>query len=117
MELLVIKEMNTLEIIVNAVVALIGTSGLITSLLFYSQTKRQKNVETDGMVAEHWKDLAITMTNRYEQIRMEKRELWERYNKSENELVKYKILQCKKINCTQRQPPLGDIINDDDCNN
>lgn len=41
-ELLVIKEMNTLEIIVNAVVALIGTSGLITSLLFYSQTNRQK---------------------------------------------------------------------------
>ena len=117
MELLVIKEMNTLEIIVNAVVALIGTSGLITSLLFYSQTKRQKNVETDGVVAEQWKDLAITMTNRYEQIRMEKRELWERYNKAENELVKYKIFQCKKINCIQRQPPLGDIINDEDCNN
>lgn len=103
--------MSALEIVINAVVAIIGTSGLVSSLLFYSQTKRQKNVETDGVVAEQWKDLAVTMTNRYEQIRMEKRELWERYNKAENELVKYKILQCNKINCTVRQPPLGDIEN------
>lgn len=101
--------MSDLEIIVNAVVALLGASGLLTSLMFYSQTKRHKNAETDGIVAEHWKDLAVTMTDRYETLRNEKRELWERYNKVENELVKYRILHCKKVGCSERIPPLGTL--------
>lgn len=108
--------MSTLEIIVNAIVGLLGASGLITSLLFYRQTKRQKNVDIDGQVAQQWREYAINMSDRYEEIRKEKRDLWMKYNQVENELVKYRILQCKNINCTSRKPPLGteEKLNDND---
>jgi len=97
----------TTEIILALISALAG--GGLSALLMVRANRRAKNVETDGQVAEQWRIYAEKIDERYEKLREEKRELWEKYNKVENQLVYYRTLHCKDVGCPKRQPPLGEL--------
>lgn len=101
--------MTTVNIIIAIVGALGGVTG-ICSIFMIRANRRAKNVETDGQVAEQWRQYAEKADERYENLRIEKRDLWEKYNKVENQLVYYKTLHCRCIKCTEREPPLGGLL-------
>lgn len=119
--------MSTLEIVINAVVTIICTSSIVTNVLFFREIRRQKKadaqqkeVETVGALANYWKDFAITQSDRHEEIRKEKKELWiqketekEKYLKiiadKDNQIIKLSLLQCKNIGCSTKEPPLTEI--------
>lgn len=96
---------------VEIITAIIGAifGGGLSALLMLRANRRAKNVETDGHVAEQWRIFAEKCQESYEKLRVEKRELWEKYNKIENQLVYYKTLHCKDVGCVNRKPPLGEL--------
>lgn len=101
--------MNTLEIIMSIIAGLGGLTG-VCSIFMIKANRRAKDVETDGAVAEQWRTYAEKADERYEKLRKEKSELWERYNKIENKLVYYQTLHCECVNCPNRKPPLGKLL-------
>jgi len=95
------------EIILAIISALAG--GGLSALLMTRVNRRAKNVETDGQVAEQWRIYAEKIDERYEKLREEKRELWEKYNRVENQLVYYRTTHCEDVACPKRRPPLGSL--------
>lgn len=81
--------------------------GGLTSILMMGVNRRAKEVETDGRVADQWKEFALRAEARAERSSKKNSELWSLYNGVENELVKCSILYCDKKECPHRQPPLG----------
>lgn len=93
------------QILITLVSALAG--GGLTSILMMGVNRRAKEVETDGRVADQWKEFALRAEARAERSSKKNSELWSLYNGVENELVKCSILYCDKKECPHRQPPLG----------
>lgn len=119
-----------IETIITSIVSLVV--GIGTTLLFYPQTRKEKNLQNEAKQAEEWRKLYDEERNArdedqkdwieerdrldakidelYLQInkhRDEKAEVIKRNTTLEVENTRLSMLKCEVVNCSHRQPPTG----------
>lgn len=108
--------MNAFIQIAIAITSALAGGGL-TAIFLIREKKRDASVNTDGKVIEGYAKLVddlrvdcATMAQRCEQLRVEKREQWERILHDEKLITKYQTMHCTLVKCPNREPPLGSLI-------
>lgn len=119
-----------IEAIISSVVSLV--LGIGSTILFYPQTKREKNLQNEAAHSEEWRKLyeeerkardedtkdwkaerdrleqkvddLFTLINKH---RDEKAEMTKRNTKLEVDNTRLSMLKCEVINCINRKPPTG----------
>lgn len=119
-----------IEIIVSSVVSLV--LGIGSTLIFYPQTRKEKNLQNEAKQAEEWKKLYdeehetrreeradwhterekldLKIDDLYAQInkhRDEKAEITKRNTQLEVANTKLMLLKCEMPGCPKRTPPTG----------
>lgn len=119
-----------IEVIISSAVSLI--LGIGSTVLFFPQTRKEKNLQNEAKQAEEWKKLYdeerkardedqkdweqertrldAKIDDLYVQInrhRDEKAEIIKRNTKLEVENTRLTMLKCEVVNCLNRKPPTG----------
>lgn len=119
-----------MEVILSSIVSLV--LGVGSTLIFYPQTRREKNLQNEAKHAEEWRKLyeeektsrdeeqknwaseRERLDNKVDELyalinkhRDEKAEIIKRNTKLEVENTRLGMLKCEVVNCPNRKPPTG----------
>ena len=118
------------EVIISSLVSLV--LGIGSTILFYPQTRREKNLQNEAKQSEEWKKLydeersvraedhkeweadRLRMDTKIDELyalitkhRDEKAAINKEKAEMAIELTRLKMLKCEVVNCPNRKPPTG----------
>jgi hypothetical protein len=100
--------------LLSSIAAAILTGGGITAFLHRKENKRAKQLENETTASSQWRELYERAEARAEALSAKVDELYKKlgYIRDQNnglttQNAVLKILKCKRIECSDRQPPIG----------
>jgi peptidoglycan hydrolase CwlO-like protein len=110
----------TSEMIVQLIIALLGTGGLI-ALYMVAEKKASAQLDNADKIYEQWQKVITqkekdyeTLMAKYEEVSSKRDKLFEDYSEIRSELdnthtdcAVSKIMRCDCIACANRKPPMG----------
>jgi hypothetical protein len=106
--------------LLSSIAAAILTGGGITAFLHRKENKRAKQLENEATASSQWRELYERAEARAETLNTKVDELYKKlgYLRDQNnglttQNAVLKILKCKRIGCSDRQPP---IARKEECN-
>lgn len=93
-------------------------SGLFVSLLFFRENKRAKQLENEVVAASQWRELFekeseknVDLNQKIDKLFKELGDIRTRNDMLSSRIAVLQILRCKKISCTDREPPIDEDMN------
>lgn len=100
--------------LLSSIVTAILTGGGITAFLYRKENKRAKQLENETTASSQWRELYERAEARADALSVKVDELYKKLSflRDENnglttQNAVLKILKCKRIECSDRQPPIG----------
>lgn len=100
--------------IIMSVIGALTTGGVFSSIFFFKENKRKKQLDNDGTASSQWQELyeraeakIEAQSTKIEALFKMNNELRDQNNNLTTENAVLKIIKCKRISCEDREPPLS----------
>lgn len=100
--------------IIMSVIGALTTGGVFSSIFFFKENKRKKQLDNDSTASSQWQELyeraeakIEAQSKKIETLFKMNNELRDQNNNLTTENAVLKIVKCKRISCEDREPPLS----------
>ena len=104
----------------TAVLTFVGGGGL-GAVLMFPQKRKSAELENETKASEQWKELYIKsqeekkcLSNLIDKLYDDKGHFRDENNRLTTQIAVYKVLKCRDLKCTNRNPPIENNINSED---
>lgn len=104
----------------TAVLTFVGGGGL-GAVLMFPQKRKSAELENETKASEQWKELYIKsqeekkgLSNLIDKLYDDQGHFRDENNRLTTQIAVYKVLKCRDLKCTNRNPPIDNNINSED---